>query len=508
MPLSGSEVTQRLLQQNFLPRVASSADELPPCFTSVSWMPKTARKLSTRPGRKSGYDAISIDVTRYNLVPRRLELPHPSAFARTSVFIGDEWSHFEHVQKSRKSRIKPSKFADGRVVSMLGARGRRISRFGSRFLATADINSFYPSLYTHAIPWALVGQSVAKKNRSNTDWFNKIDALTRASRRQETVGVAVGPGTSAIVAEIVLLAIDNEPKLKGFKYERFIDDYTMHASSREEAEQFLSALGNSLRKFNLSLNPRKTRIDELPIARTPTWVRSLKADARQLDASRAQEVLDFLDLAVELTTANPDASALKYALSMLERKLTRVKSTKDLQTVARALLSLSFHRPIVLPFVVRLILKKKLPISSTFVAHIGELLLHHSAAHRTDAVCWLLYLVQRRTIPLPKKVEDKIVEGEDCLPLVMLLHLGSASAVNSVHAFANGLVASPDDYERDRYWLLLYELQASGKISAPYGQHDTDFKVLIDDNVSFLDFGVKVKIPARVGSAAPYLVTE
>lgn len=509
MALTGAEVLKRLLQANFFPRVAASGDELPPCFVSSTWSPGNARKLAARTGRKGGYDSIGIDITRYNLVPRRLEIPHPTAYARLAVVLADEWHHLSHVTSSSRSRIKPRAFADGRVVSMLGTRGRRISKFGSRFVASADINSFYPSLYTHALPWALVGHSHAKSNRSNHDWFNNIDLKLRDCKRGETTGVAIGPGTSAIAAELVLHAIDSDPGLKGYRYERFIDDYSLHAKSREEAEGFLTALEKALRRFNLTLNPRKTNIIELPIPRTPAWIRQLRAAAQQLGSANPQQFLDFIDLAVDVTQANSDASALKYALAILERRFSKVKRGADSSVIASALLSLGFHRPVVLPFLVRFVQRKRVTLSAPMQKHLNELIVHHAAAHRTDAVSWLLYLAKLQKIKVRKAAEQAVVGGADCLSLVLLWHAGEASAKRKVEAFARSLCyPSGDDYGRDQYWLLLFELERATVLKLPYGPGDTDFKLMIKDNVEFVDFKSKLKAPRRLSSISLYPVTE
>lgn len=509
MALNGTEVLKRLLQANYYPRVASSADELPPCFSSSSWSPSSARTLAASPGRRGGYDAVAIEVTRFNLVPRRLELPHPRAFARLAVLIESEWPQLKHISNSAKSRIKPTAFADGRVVSMLGSRGRRVSKFGSRFLASADINSFYPSLYTHAIPWALVGKSHAKTHRNPSDWFNQLDLRIRDCKRGETVGVAVGPGTSAIAAEVVLNAIDADSSLKKFRYERFIDDYLLHAASREEAEEFLMALSGALRQYNLHLNPRKTQIAELPLPKTPAWIRQLKTAARHIDAKNVQDVLDFLDLAIEVTQVQPDASALKYALAILEKRLNRPLPSSQIGIIARALLSLAFHRPVALPFLVRFLQKKRANLSAPMARHVDELLVHHSLSRRTDAVSWLLYLVEKQGIALRRSTEKIILDSVDCLALVLLWHVGSIKAKRDVEVFAKSLISSMvDDYERDQYWLLLYELQRAKLIKRPYGPNDNDFKTLINAGVKFVDFDTRLKAPPRASSISPYSVTE
>ena len=76
----------------------------------------------------------------------------------------------------------------------------------------------------------------------------------------ETIGVAIGPGTSNIVTEIILHPIDQ--KLRNSKYEfiRYIDDYTAFFDTYENAEEFIRVLGTELSKYGLLLNIKKTEI--------------------------------------------------------------------------------------------------------------------------------------------------------------------------------------------------------------------------------------------------------
>ena len=51
---------------------------------------------------------------------------------------------------------------------------------GKRYQVKADISNFFPSIYTHSIPWALIGKKLSKENKDGEKfWFNEIDLYIR-----------------------------------------------------------------------------------------------------------------------------------------------------------------------------------------------------------------------------------------------------------------------------------------------------------------------------------------
>ena len=83
---------------------------------------------------------------------------------------------------------------------------------------------------------------------------------------QQTVGIPIGPDTSLLMAELIMQRCDetlllNLPNLKGH---RFIDDYELSFQTRTEAEEAFHLLDACLADFELALNPKKTRVLELP----------------------------------------------------------------------------------------------------------------------------------------------------------------------------------------------------------------------------------------------------
>ena len=56
---------------------------------------------------------------------------------------------------------------------------------GKKYKVKADISTCFPSIYTHAIPWALVGKNNAKENRnSKKEYYNMIDSSCTVAKRQ------------------------------------------------------------------------------------------------------------------------------------------------------------------------------------------------------------------------------------------------------------------------------------------------------------------------------------
>jgi predicted MPP superfamily phosphohydrolase len=70
--------------------------------------------------------------------------------------------------------------------------------------------------------------------------------------------VLIGPHTSNIISEIVLIAIDYELDNKDYKYTRHVDDYSCFVETHEKTEQFLLDLSSELKKYELTLNHKKT----------------------------------------------------------------------------------------------------------------------------------------------------------------------------------------------------------------------------------------------------------
>ena len=276
-------VLHSLLQANYLPNQQNAQHELPRILNSKTFSEDLARRLESLPQRRprhyAGYDAVDYRLTRFNNVPRLCSIPHPKAYASLTLEIFRHWDKIAYITQNPISRIVPQKHSDGRLLIMnYEDRSKQIQEaisasFGCQYIVNTDIANCFPSIYSHAVSWAAVGieeskQHIGKRNK----WYNRLDAAIRLTKRNETTGIAIGPGTSAIVAEMILARVDSSMKRK-FTYTRYIDDYTAFCRSTEEAGEFIFSLSNELSQYKLTLNVGKTETVDVPHESNPGWIR-------------------------------------------------------------------------------------------------------------------------------------------------------------------------------------------------------------------------------------------
>jgi len=209
---------------------------------------------------------------------------------------------------------------------------------GKKFLVKADISNCFPSIYSHAIPWALVGKSDAKKKRQSDEWFNQIDLYSRNLKDGETTGILIGSHASNIISEIILVAIDKILYQKGYKYVRYIDDYKCYIESYEKAEQFLLDLSVELGKYNLSLNHKKTEILKLPVV-IENWTNILDGfyftktekfnDIDYGDILKTNGLKRFLDLSIQLNNKFNDTAIINYSIKNIHNNFYLLNNAQE-----------------------------------------------------------------------------------------------------------------------------------------------------------------------------------
>lgn len=399
-----------------------------------------------------GFSLPDARVAHFRLSPRRVEIPHPVAYSNLVETIAKHWTTvLEPLVNGPASQLKIRQHDDGRIASMEQTRPYMRPGVGARFRVRADITSFYESIYTHAVPWAILGRDVAKRNRGDHLPANEIDTALRFVRRGETTGVSIGPGTSLIVAEVLLSRVDQA--LAGFRYERFLDDYYAFTSTESEAEEFVRRLDSELRAYGLRINGRKTVIEGLPVADVPAWVRELRRSAE----TRPSELLDH---AIDLSHADPKASSIRWALTTLRSGVERY-SPQEISTLSSRLAELSFTHPYTTSGLVELLLAGEAELAATDLNH---LLQKHISDAQTSAVCWLLHLAWQRDYIIDDKSWDSIASSGDHLAMAYLLALPQRTGDRRRELLLNHVAcAEPDDYSRDEAWPVRYIAYLEGR---------------------------------------------
>jgi hypothetical protein len=313
--------------------------EFPPPFTTTSF----ARAVCTKSGaldrnfvntfpNKTRHAALGIhNLVRSGGLRRNLGIPHPMPYTRLADFVIQNWTDLQEAgSRSPYSLSRPTNKASSRAISPehdLSSRTDRLIELRSRarFSLKLDINRFYPSIYTHCLPWAILGKKEAKSQLSDNSlrdhWSDELDMLVRNLNDRQTMGIPIGPDVSRLIAEIILGAVDVElanklPNLKGI---RFIDDYEFSVAERSEAEQVVSDLQSILSHYELALNPVKTAIVELPSPFEPLFISRLRTflfrDAGII--GQRHDLTAYFDFAFECAKQDPHESTLQFAIARL-----------------------------------------------------------------------------------------------------------------------------------------------------------------------------------------------
>jgi hypothetical protein len=487
-----------MLCHNYLPTQRKNREEIPPIFSTEKLTPEIAQELVKLPARKvpeySGYDQMEYKLTRFNSVSRLLSIPHPLAHAKLCFAIHDNWEKFDYVLSNSCSQIKPHKHPDGRLIVMSGYSDcvrkeikQLDSAFGMKYRVSTDIANCFPSIYSHAVPWALVGFLGAKEKKGpkhSGEWFNKIDKYLRSCKRDETQGIAIGPAVSNVISEIILARIDQSLTANKFQFSRYIDDYICHCESEHRAEEFVRVVEQEAAKFKLQLNVKKTSIDPLPLPVTDRWVVELGNNVPIGEELSAFDAFRYLDFAVSVSKSYPEGSVLKYAAGTLVKR--KFKFGHEVE-VLNYLLTLAFHHPDLLPVLTKILDASYLAFAGAKFDLYGaskkleRIVCENARLSRSDGMCWALYYLGRVEAEISKETAELVIKTADAFAILTLYWTKQHESL--VIGFVESLVKT-DLYLLDRYWILLYELFVDGKYADPY--NDQVFTVLRDNNVNFL----------------------
>lgn len=120
---------------------------------------------------------------------------------------------------------------------------------------TCDISDFYPRIYHHRLENAL------KKATKKSNVINQIKYLLNSFSKGVSYGLPVGGPASRLLSELLLNRTDKLLITQGIKFCRFVDDYHIFGSSKEEIYGYLVYLSEILlNNEGLSLQKNKTRI--------------------------------------------------------------------------------------------------------------------------------------------------------------------------------------------------------------------------------------------------------
>lgn len=485
-PLDGESVAESLLRFNYFPRHAADHSEMPPSVHSEQLeLPLLDLLADGHIGGDKRFEVVEYGLTRFDLSIRSTGIPHPVAYAGLVRCIKDNWQHMNGIADNSRSMIRPLMRADGRIFSMNYSTPPKqefstdaTERFGRRFVVKTDIKNFFPSIYTHALPWALVTKEVAKRNTSSEKWYNELDRSFRRCQRGQTNGLPVGPGTSTVGAEILLKPIDEALVESGFSdFHRFIDDYTFFADTYDSGQKFIDELSLLLRQYELQINGAKTSIEMLPLPSRPAWL-SQVVMLRPKEIGTRNELQAYLDLAVDLSAREPSGNVLKYAIKSLDPQ-TCDDETKSV--LARLILNLSFHRPGLMPLLDSVLDYPK-EASSVYSDELNRLVQDAARFGRSDAAAWAIHILIRSGSPVDSRTVEELLKRSEIVPLSMLHATESLTKAQITAALAIAKDARSGT-AGSAAWLLEYVLGQS-----KHYKHQSEVMAELDNaGVNFIE---------------------
>lgn len=462
---------EALTRWNYFPNQKYPTGELPWSISTQNFTPEISGKLAgmaisgTR--KKTGFDEIDYFMTRQNNVPRKLALVHPQAYSRLVETMVKNWPELAPLTDSVNSMIKPEAHLDGRILIMnydgphAGVSKFLDSSFGKRVRVDTDVSGCFASVYSHSIAWAIQGFAEAKAEAFGSGikhWSAQLDKDQSFCRRKETLGVGVGPGTSSILVEAILGCVDKSLREQGFSFRRYIDDYICDCESEDHARDFLQVLSAQLSKFKMALNLHKTSFSPLPEPINDLWVSQLssamnsrlKTDGSGEYRLFPDDAVHFIDYAIRLNKDTPDGSVLKFAFSSIVNR----SDESAIGVVADYLLNLSWHFPVLLPYLDRLAARQP-GLLDTQGVKINGIIKEHARNRRSDGVAWGIHLLRTAELDVSNEVAHDVIASGDCVGISLLSAMQPGN--KDILEFAKN-VLSLDQYSRDQQWLLLYQL--------------------------------------------------
>ncbi len=462
------------------------SEKLPHIFTGDLFLNycKNIRK-ETFSDKWRGY--INYESMRNTNIPRNIGIPTPMGHELLCKILMKHWTKLiEYFGTKTKeqlriiSRIHIRKMRDTKALFFMNYKNwiddgtpEPDIYLGKRYMIHADISKCYPSIYTHAIPWALVGKDIAKRNigkKEQKKWYNEIDHFAQISKNGETHGLLIGPHTSNVLSEIILCAIDEDLSKKYDSYIRNIDDYLCYVDTKEEADNFIIDLNRELRKYNLSLNHKKTEIYELPICVVQTWIHKIQNHMTTFqkfkDYIDYREIQSFIDFIIKLISENSDNSSIVlYAIKALQD----FKLTKNAQEyLVKSVVSLSLLYPYLVPILGKYIFEKYEVDNNQIQKYANMIYERYIHKNNYEACSFaLLYAIDSNS--KIDSIDIKIIKSsQDCILMLMaFIYCKKNNLKSEVKQLKDYAKELKEKGEMDQYWLFVYE--SLGKLSGEWG---------------------------------------
>ncbi|MCC5993941.1 MAG: RNA-directed DNA polymerase [Rhodobacteraceae bacterium] len=246
-----------------------------------------------------------------------------------------------------------------------------------------DISKCFDSIYTHSLPWAVLGKDQTKFSLkpSKGTFGGRFDALMQNLNHKETNGIVIGPEFSRIFAEIILQSVDSDlikhlaaraNLIHKVDYEifRYVDDFFVFYNEDSTQLKIFETLQEILKGKKLSINSAKIKpyekpiITEITIAKErisallngeiePACQEELSADPAKPSMQKLACAINANRLIIRYKSAIKESGVtygdlLNYTFAIIENKIEKLfkayigsdKTDRDRKRLSNALLAI------------------------------------------------------------------------------------------------------------------------------------------------------------------------
>lgn len=507
---------QLLVKKGFFPR------QLPPAFHTedlaahfddlvAAWTPDPDGKP-----KRAKWELFS--VARAGHFRRTTALVNPVPQTLLCAKVDRYWGKLvKHYRSSGISASHPRFVADGtRAASVPPMRPlyerRLLMSAGYKYVLQTDVSRFFPTIYTHSIPWALHTKQTAKRNRKHSDRYfgNILDAAVQDCQDGQTLGLPIGPDTSHVIAEAVITAADTalRKSLGGKPIGlRYVDDYYLFFASQADAEKALGALSRVLREIELQVNFDKTSIRQVWDACEDSWTHELRGhEISSVPRRQRGDLNKYFEFLKRLARENKDENVTVYGLKRATDVLIRPDNWGLFEShVCHAAMA----SPNALDYVARIFTtysRLSYPLDKAKIARMcDQVIRDHAPLSHDSEVAWALSMCRDLNIDVSVEAVRVVSRMHSSVCALLLLHLealGKTSApvdLSYWKSFRNSTSLWED------LWLLSYEagVRGWGGFTEAHVAADPHFNELRLRNVRFYDEGRTLSPIFRVQQDAP-----
>lgn len=120
-----------------------------------------------------------------------------------------------------------------------------------------DIANFYDRLNLHKL------ENILLEIRCDRQRVKMVIHALMHWSKQQSFGLPVGSDGTRLLAEAMLINVDNELKQRGITFVRYVDDFRLFSATQQQAYEAMQVLDDALRREGLFVNSGKTRLVDL-----------------------------------------------------------------------------------------------------------------------------------------------------------------------------------------------------------------------------------------------------